>query len=93
MSRERMLENIAHAQAAIDREKEIIRNGKMRQRYHFMSQTGWLNDPNGVIYYRGKYHVFFQNNPYYGLWDYIHRTCGERRHGTLGVSSPCAGTQ
>ena len=72
MSRERMLENIAHAQAAIDREKEIIRNGKMRQRYHFMSQTGWLNDPNGVIYYRGKYHVFFQNNPYYGFWDYIH---------------------
>lgn len=44
----------------------------MRQHYHFMPQTGWLNDPNGLIYFRGRYHYFFQYNPYYGFWDYMH---------------------
>ena len=44
----------------------------MRQRYHFMAQTGWLNDPNGLIYFRGKYHFFFQHNPYNGFWDSMH---------------------
>lgn len=44
----------------------------MRQNYHFMAQTGWINDPNGLIYYKGRYHLFFQYNPYYGFWDYMH---------------------
>ena len=44
----------------------------MRQHYHFMAQTGWINDPNGLIYYKGKYHFFYQYNPYYGFWDYMH---------------------
>lgn len=44
----------------------------MRQRYHFMPQTGWLNDPNGLICFRGKYHFFFQHNPYSGFWDSMH---------------------
>ena len=38
----------------------------------FMAQTGWINDPNGLIYYKGKYHFFFQYNPYYGFWDCMH---------------------
>lgn len=50
----------------------MIKSGKMRQHYHFMPQTGWLNDPNGLIYFRGKYHFFFQHNPYSGFWDSMH---------------------
>ncbi len=72
MSRERMLENIARAQAEIEEKRVLVEKGKMRQHYHFMPQAGWMNDPNGLIYYQGKYHVFFQSNPYYGHWDYIH---------------------
>ena len=69
MSRELMQQNIQKAQLEIDAKKDIVKNGKMRQHYHFMAQTGWINDPNGLIYYKGKYHFFFQYNPYYGFWD------------------------
>lgn len=72
MSREIMLRNIERAQRAIDEKKDTVKNGKMRQRYHFMGETGWINDPNGLIYYKGKYHFFYQFNPYYGHWDYMH---------------------
>ena len=72
MSRELMIENIRRAQKEIEEKKDIIKKGKMRQHYHFMAQTGWLNDPNGLIYYKDRYHYFYQLNPYYGHWDYMH---------------------
>lgn len=72
MSKEFMRQNIEKAQCEIESKKDIVKNGKMRQHYHFMAQTGWLNDPNGLIYFKGKYHFFFQYNPYYGFWDYMH---------------------
>lgn len=72
MSKELMLRNIERAQCAIDGNRETVKNGRMRQRYHFMGETGWINDPNGLIYYKGKYHFFYQYNPYYGHWDYMH---------------------
>lgn len=50
MSRELMQQNIQKAQLEIDAKKDIVKNGKMRQHYHFMAQTGWINDPNGLIY-------------------------------------------
>ena len=72
MSKELMQKNIDKAQAYIERNKDAVKQGKMRQDYHFMGQTGWINDPNGLIFYKGKYHIFYQYNPYYGLWDYMH---------------------
>lgn len=72
MSQERMQKNIARAQAMIDKYKDKVKQGKMRQNYHFMGQTGWINDPNGLIFYKGKYHVFYQHNPYDGFWDFMH---------------------
>ncbi len=72
MSKELMQKNIEKAQNEIDAKKDIIKNGKMRQHYHFMPQTGWLNDPNGLIYYKGKYHFFYQYYPYSGFWNYMH---------------------
>lgn len=64
--------NIRKAQEEIDAKRVVIGNGKMRQTYHFMPETGWLNDPNGLIYFRGKYHFFYQYNPYDGFWSCMH---------------------
>ena len=61
MSKELMQEKITKAQKEIEAKKDMIKMGRMRQHYHFMAQTGWLNDPNGLIYYKGKYHFFFQD--------------------------------
>lgn len=72
MSEKLMQENIIRAQKEIENKKEKVKNGQMRQHYHFMPETGWINDPNGLIYYKGRYHYFYQFNPYYGHWDYMH---------------------
>lgn len=72
MSKELMQQNIEKAHCEIESKKDSVKNGKMRQRYHFMAQTGWMNDPNGLIYFRGKYHFFYQHNPYHGFWDSMH---------------------
>lgn len=34
-----------------------------RPQFHFTSQRYWINDPNGLVYYRGEYHLFFQYSP------------------------------
>lgn len=72
MSEKLMQENIIKAQKEIENKKQKVKNGQMRQHYHFMPETGWINDPNGLIYYKGRYHYFYQFNPYYGHWDYMH---------------------
>ena len=38
-------------------------NGTYRPTYHLASPCGWINDPNGFIAYRGKYHLFYQFSP------------------------------
>ncbi|MEX6500545.1 glycoside hydrolase family 32 protein [Pseudomonas zhanjiangensis] len=39
-----------------------------RPGYHLAPRAGWMNDPNGVVYFRGEYHVFYQHHPFDPSW-------------------------
>ncbi|WP_223067884.1 glycoside hydrolase family 32 protein [Paenibacillus caui] len=47
-----------------EKDKTPISNERYRLHYHLMPPAGWMNDPNGVSYYNGEYHVFYQHYPY-----------------------------
>ena len=42
------------------------------QKIHVKANRHWMNDPNGFIYYKGKYHLFYQCFPYEARWGRMH---------------------
>lgn len=44
----------------------------LRPKHHITPFNNWMNDPNGLIKYKGKYHVFYQHHPYSIHWETMH---------------------
>lgn len=51
---------------------DSLANDPQRPTYHFLPPANWMNDPNGVIQWRGQYHLFYQYNPNGAFWGTIH---------------------
>jgi fructan beta-fructosidase len=45
---------------------------KYRPDLHFAPKKNWMNDPNGMVYFKGEYHLFFQHNPNDSIWGPMH---------------------
>lgn len=57
--------------AATPAAADTLYHEQYRPQFHFTPSQNWMNDPNGLIWYKGKYHLFFQYNPSGNSWGNI----------------------
>jgi fructan beta-fructosidase len=54
------------------RQPQQTRLEPLRPQFHFSPQSGWMNDPNGLVYVEGTWHLFFQHYPDLPVWGPMH---------------------
>lgn len=64
-------EELAKAEAGVA-ELAAKRNNRWYPKFHIASNGGWVNDPNGLCFYKGRWHVFYQLHPYGTQWGPMH---------------------
>ena len=52
----------------VDSKPKELYHETLRPKIHYSVSTGWNNDPNGMVYYNGIYHMFYQHNPAGNTW-------------------------
>ncbi len=60
------------ADAAMAEKEQEVYKSVHRPNYHIYSQSGWINDPNGLVKFKDEYHVFYQLHPYSAEWGPMH---------------------
>ncbi|RBN37702.1 sucrose-6-phosphate hydrolase, partial [Priestia megaterium] len=65
------INKIEQAQHSLNEAEKKV-NHQYRLGYHIMAPANWINDPNGLVQYKGEYHVFYQHHPYDENWGPMH---------------------
>ncbi len=56
----------------VNTEKSDYYTEQYRNQFHFSPEANWMNDPNGMVYYDGEYHLFYQYYPDSTVWGPMH---------------------
>jgi len=52
---------------------EPVYSEPWRPWFHFTPEQNWMNDPNGLVFFRGEYHLFYQHQPEIPFFGPMHR--------------------
>jgi fructan beta-fructosidase len=53
------------------KDTSVVNQDLYKPAYHFSPDSNWINDPNGLVYHDGEYHLFYQYNPFGNIWGHM----------------------